>query len=66
MFPWSNVHVINACVYNTYVSEYDTNSPKENVPPPLPVPYPKIYPIVVPVKIPRLRVVASPFTCLLI
>ena len=26
----------------------DTNSPIENVPPPIPVPYPNIYPIVVP------------------
>ena len=43
MFILSTVHVDNV-----WISEDDTNSSKENVPPPLPVPYPKMYPIVVP------------------
>ena len=47
MFPWSTVHVMNACVDNVCICEDDTNRPKENVPPPLPFPYPKIDHIVV-------------------
>ena len=39
---------MNAYVDNAPIFEEDTNSSKENVPPPLPVPYPKIYHIVVP------------------
>ena len=39
---------MNAYVENASIREDDTNSSKENVPPPLPVPYPKIYHIVVP------------------
>ena len=42
------MHVTNSYVYNVCIFEDDTNSPKENSPPPLPVPYPKIYPIAVP------------------
>ena len=42
------MHVMNAFVDNVFIYEAGTNSPKENVPPPLPVPYPKIYPVVVP------------------
>ena len=48
MFPWNYVHFINAYVDNLCICEDETNSPKENVPPPLPIPYPKIYPIIVP------------------
>ena len=48
MFPWSNVHVLDAYVDNLFICEDDTNSPKENVPPPIPLPYPKIYPIIFP------------------
>ena len=35
MFPGSNMHVMNVFVDNAYIHEADTNSPKENVPPPL-------------------------------
>ena len=48
MFPCSNIHVMNAYVYNLCIREYVNNSPKENVQPPLPLPCPKIYPIIVP------------------
>ena len=48
MFLLSTVHVINVYIDNSCVSEDETNTSKENVPPPLPVTYPKIYPIVVP------------------
>ena len=40
--------VNNSYLYNVCIREDDTNSPKENVPPPLPIPYPEIYHIVVP------------------
>ena len=42
------MHVLNVYVDNVCILEDETNSPKENVPPPLPVTYPRIYPIVVP------------------
>ena len=48
MFPWIPVDVMNAYVADACIRDDDTNSPKENVPPPLPVFYTKIYPIVVP------------------
>ena len=48
MSPCINVHVMNECVYNLYIREYDTNIPKENLPPPLPVTYQNIYPVVFP------------------
>ena len=48
MVSWSNMHGMNAYVDNVCILKYDTNRPKENVPPPLPVPYPNIYTIVVP------------------
>ena len=48
MFPWSNLHVMNEYVDNVLILEDDTNSIKENVPPPLPVTYPKVYPIAAP------------------
>ena len=48
MFTWSSVHVMNEYVDNVCIREDETNSPKENVSPPLPIPYPKIYPIIVP------------------
>ena len=48
MFPRSAVHVMNAYVDNVCICEYENNTPKENVPPPLPLPYPKIYPIIFP------------------
>ena len=47
MFPWSTVHVMNACVDNVCIPEDDNNVPEENLPPPFPLPYPKIYSIVV-------------------
>ena len=48
MFPWIDLHVMNAYVDNASIREDDTKISKENAPPPLPVPYPKIYYIVVP------------------
>ena len=51
MFPWINVHIINSYVDKICIHEDDTNSSKDNLPPPLPVPYPKIYPKVVPKNI---------------
>ena len=47
MFPWSTMHVMNVYVDNVCIREYDTNVPKENVPPPLTLPCPKLYPITV-------------------
>ena len=47
IFNWNNVHVMNAFVYNVCIHDADTNSPKENLQPPLPIPYLKIYPLVV-------------------
>ena len=38
---------MNAFVYNVCIHDADTNSPKENLQPPLPIPYLKIYPLVV-------------------
>ena len=48
LFPWSTVHVMNIYIYHLCICEYDTNRPKENVPPPLPLTYSKIYPKIVP------------------
>ena len=48
MFPCITVHVMNSYVDNLCIREDDTNSPKENLPPPLPLFYPQIYPIIVP------------------
>ena len=39
---------INEDIYNSFIHEDDTNSQKENVPPPLPLPHPKIYPVIAP------------------
>ena len=39
---------MNAYVDNVCICDDDSNSPKENVPPPLPLPHPKIDPIIVP------------------
>ena len=41
MFPWSNVHIFNAYLYNLSIHEDDKDIPKENLPPPLPLTYPK-------------------------
>ena len=48
IFTWSTVYNINEDIYNSFIHEDDTNSQKENVPPPLPLPHPKIDPIIVP------------------
>ena len=42
------MHVMTAYIYRLCIHEDDTNSPKENVAPPLPITYPNIYPIVIP------------------
>ena len=41
MFLWITMHVMNGYVDNVSIREDVTNSPKENVPPPLPVIYHK-------------------------
>ena len=48
MFTLSTVRVMNEYVDNLCIREYDNNTPKENVSPPLPLPYPKIHPITIP------------------
>ena len=47
MFPCCNANVVNTFVYNVFIHEDDTNTPKVDRPPPLHVTHLKIYPIVV-------------------
>ena len=48
MFTWSTVHVIYSYVDNAFISEDESNSPKEYLPSPLPHYHPKICTVIVP------------------